>query len=333
VRAPVRLSRRAVGALLLSGGAAAVAGCGTGDARPTAWNGGVLTVGTGNTTGVFYQVGGGYADAISGHLPGYEALVAPTAGSADNLLRLAAGDVDVALTFADVAADAVRGAGAFAGGSPPRALAAIYRSYTHLVVRARAGIASLADLRGRRVSTGAPHSGTEFLALRLLRAAGLDPDRDVRRVALSLPATTRGLAAGALDAMFWSAGLPTVGITDLLGEAGDRVRFLSVASLLPRLEADYPGTYGAATIPATAYGLPGDVPTVAVNNLVVVGAEMPERLAYDLTALIFDHRAELATAHPEWASVDPVLAARTGVVPLHPGAARYYRQRRSPRTG
>ena len=221
-----------------------LASCAGGDDQPEAWNGGVLTVGTGNTTGVFYQVGGGFADAVSTHLSGYEALVAPTGGSADNLLRLGEGDVDVALTFADVAADAVRGTGAFSADAPRiRALAAIYRNYTHLIVRADAGVASLADLKGKRISTGTPNSGTEFLALRMLRVAGIDPDRDIQRASLSLPATTRGLGDGSLDATFWSAGLPTVGITELLGSARGAVRFLPVDSLLSRLEEDYPGTY------------------------------------------------------------------------------------------
>jgi TRAP transporter TAXI family solute receptor len=118
-----------------------------------------------------------------------------------------------------------------------------------------------------------------------------------------------------------------VGITELFGSSGDEVGFLPVDSLLPRLEENYPGTYVAGTIPAGTYGLPSDVNTVAVNNLVVVDAEMPEKLAYDLTALIFEHRDELAAAHPEWATVEPLRAAQTGVVSLHPGADRYYRER------
>jgi TRAP transporter TAXI family solute receptor len=320
--------RRLVAALLAVLVAGATAGCSADPDPPSAWHGGLLTVGTGNTTGVFYQVGGGYADVITTNLPGYEAMVAPTAGSADNLLRLYDGDVEVALTFADVAADAVRGAGAFVSARPRlRALAAIYLNYTHLIVRNDAGITSLADLKGKRISTGTPNSGTEFLALRLLRAAGVDPDDDIARSSLSLPATTRGLADGTLDATFWSAGLPTVGITELLGEASSRVRFVPVDSLLPRLEESYPGTYLPATIPTGTYGLAADVPTVAVNNLIVVDERMPEGLAHDLTALIFKHQRELAAAHPEWGNVEPISAAQTGVVPLHPGAERYYRGR------
>ncbi|GAA4697771.1 C4-dicarboxylate ABC transporter substrate-binding protein [Phytohabitans rumicis] len=300
----------------------ALAGCAPeppGDLRA-----GHLVVGTGNTTGVFYQVGGAYADVITAHLSGFEAIVAPTAGSADNLLRLGQGDVDIALTFADVAADAVRGRGTFAESPRQlRALAVVYQNYTHLVVRADARIKSPADLRGKRVSTGTVNSGTEFLALRLLRAAGLDPDRDIRRVSLSLSATTRGLEDGTIDATFWSGGLPTVGITELVG-SGARVSFLPLDGLLPELDRLFPATYAAGSIPASAYGLPGDIPTVSVGNLVVVDAAMPESLAHDLTALIFEHREELVAGHPEWGSMLRDNAGRTGVVPLHPGAQRFY---------
>lgn len=285
-----------------------------------------LVLGTGNATGVFYQVGGAYADVITTHLPGYEAIVAPTAGSADNLLRMGRGDVDVALTFADVAADAVRGRGTFADGARPlRALAVVYQGYTHLVVRADAGVKSPADLRGKRVSTGTVNSGTEFLALRLIRAAGLDPDRDIKRSSLSLSATTRGLADGTLDATFWSGGLPTVGITELMG-AKAKMLFLPLDGLVPELDRLYPATYGTGKIPASAYGLPGDIPTVTVGNLVVVEQDMPEQLAHDLTALIFNYQQDLAKGHPEWGSADRGAAGRTGVVPLHPGAQRYYQK-------
>ncbi|GAA4442688.1 TAXI family TRAP transporter solute-binding subunit [Phytohabitans houttuyneae] len=318
-----RLLRRAT-ALLAA--VALAAGCAPDP--PTGLRDSHLVLGTGNTSGVFYQVGGAYADVITTHLPGYEAIVAPTAGSADNLLRMGRGDVDISLTFADVAADAVRGRGAFADGAQPlRALAVVYHGYTHLVVRADAGIKTPADLRGKRVSTGTVNSGTEFLALRLIRAAGLDPDRDIQRSSLSLAATTRGLADGTLDATFWSGGLPTVGITELMSNPKAKMRFLPLDGLQPELDRLYPATYGTGRIPASTYGLPGDIPTVTVGNLVVVEADMPETLAHDLTALIFKYRQELVNGHPEWGSTDREAAGRTGVVPLHPGAQRFYQGR------
>lgn len=320
-----RICLAALGAALAAG---PLAGCGQEEKQARLWHDGVLVVGTGNTTGVYYQVGGGYADAITNHVEGYEGLVAPTAGSADNLLRLDAGDVDIALTFADVAADAIRGTGAFTGSAPKiRGIASIYRSFTHLIVRSDANIDSVADLRGKRVSTGTLNSGTEFLAMRLLRAAGVNPDKDLKREKLSLPATTRGLSNGTLDATFWSGGVPTVGISELLGAARGEVRFLPLDDMLEKLEGYYPGTYAPGAISAAAYKLPKEVPTVTVSNLIVVPERLPERLAYDLTALIFQHQQELAAAHPQWGTIEAFGAAQTGVVPLHPGSDRYYRHR------
>lgn len=301
-----------------------LAGC-TAPQEPGLWRGGRLVIGTGDTTGVFYQVGAGYAEVISSNLPGYDAISAPTAGAGDNLLRLASGDVDIALTSADVAGEALRGTGRFAG-SPPRfrALARIHLDYTHLIVRTGSGITNVAGLRSRRVSTGAPHSGAELVADRLLSAAGLDPARDIDRRSLTLPEATRAMLEGSIDAMFWSAGLPTVGVTELVEKAAGQVRFLPVDSLLPELERRHPGVYVAGSIPPTAYGLPAAVPTVAVPNLLVVAEVVPYDLARELTRLIFEHRGELATIHPDWGNVEPATAMRTDPVPLHSGAARYY---------
>ncbi|HZN70770.1 MAG TPA: TAXI family TRAP transporter solute-binding subunit [Micromonosporaceae bacterium] len=289
------------------------------------WHGGQLTIGTGPTTGVFYQVGGGYADIISAYLDGYDASAAATAGAADNILRLAAGDIDVAFTFADVGADAVHGRGVFTSPQRIEALAAIYRSYTHLIVRTDSGVTKVADLEGKRVSTGPVNSGTETMALRILTAVGIDPNRDVQRRSLSLAATTRGIVDGSLDAMFYTAGLPTTGVTELLNAARNSIRFLPLTAALPGLEKSYPGTYVPATIPRAVYEIAADVPTVAVSNMIVVSDDMPDDLAYALTRLIFAHQRELAQTHPEWGNVQRDVAHQTGAVTLHPGANRYYR--------
>ena len=320
-----RLAARARNAVALLGVLVLVlAGCGTSNG-PKAWHSGRLTIGGGNSTGVFYQVGGGYADVISKYLPGYRATLAPTAGSADNLLRLSRDDVQIALTFADVAGDAVRGEGLFAQVKPPmRALAQVYSSYTHLVVRADAGINQISDLRHKRVSTASKNSGSEALALRTLVAAGLDPDKDVVRSSLSLPEATRAILEGSIDALFWSGGLPTAGITDLLEKGRSMVKFLPVDSVLPALNEQYPDTYVPATIPAATYGLGEDLQSFAVVNLLVVAESVPDDLAYQLTKVIFDHQDELVQVHPEWKNVDRITAAQTEPVPLHPGAARFY---------
>lgn len=286
------------------------------------YSGGRLSIATGNTTGVYYQLGGGYADLISRNIPGYTATAEATGASVENLQRVSGGDSDIAFTLADSAADAVTGTGAFTEPQPIRALARIYNNYTQVIARTDAGVRTVADMAGKRVSTGSPNSGTEVIALRLLRTAGLDPDTGIARQALSLPETVQGMKDGTIDAMFWSGGLPTGGITDLTTSLGTGVTFVPLDDVLPKMQAEYGPVYQAATIPASTYNLPGDVSTIGVPNLLVVNADMPDDLAASLTSLLFDQQAALAQVHPEGANIKRETAADTAPVPLHPGAQR-----------
>jgi TRAP transporter TAXI family solute receptor len=320
-----RVSRRGLlggaTAALLAGGLVGCRATGTG---PEPWHHGRLYLATGNTTGVFYQIGGGYADIITAHLPGYTATAEPTSAAVDNIRRVVRGDADVAFTFADAAADAVLGRAQFTASQPITALARIYDSYTHVIARTSAGIRSVADLRGHRVSTGSPGSGSELVALRLLTAAGLDPDRNLQRQAISLPETVKAMRGGTIDAMFWTGGLPAIGISDLIRTVPDRLVFVPVAALLPNLRKAYGDAYTPATIGRSVYGQAADVATIAVGGMVVVRPDLPDDLAYELTRLLFDYQGELADAHPEGRNFTRDGAVRTEPVPLHPGARRYY---------
>ncbi|TDB76434.1 TAXI family TRAP transporter solute-binding subunit [Micromonospora sp. KC723] len=301
------------------------AGCGPNETRPEAWHGGRIFLATGNTTGVYYQLGGGYADVISRHLPGYEARAEPTGASVENITRLAGGDMEIAFSLSDTAADAVAGRGAFRQPQPVRALARVYSNYTHVIVRAEAEITNFASLRGKRISTGSPRSGTDIIAGRLLSAGGIDPERDVRRFTLSLPETVTRMRAGTLDAMFFSGGLPTPGIADLLASAPGRFELLPIADLIDPLNATYGSVYTTAELPRDVYGTRTGTPTVTVSNMILVGADMPEQLAYDLTRLLFAHQGDLIDVHPEAGNFTRQSASGTDPIPLHPGAARFYR--------
>ncbi|MDF5755851.1 TAXI family TRAP transporter solute-binding subunit [Spongiactinospora sp. TRM90649] len=307
----------------------AITACGSGTAPggQAPYAGGRLSIATGNTTGVYYQLGGGYADLISRSLPGYQATAEATGASVENIQRVARGDSDIAFTLADVAADAATGRGAFTSPQPIKALARIYPNHTHVIARADSGIRSVAGMRGKRISTGSPNSGTEVIARRLLAAAELNPATDIRGQALSLPETVQGIKDGTLDALFWSGGLPTGGITDLTVSMKDQVVFVPVADLLPKLRAEYGQVYQESRIGKAVYGTPSDVPGISVPNLLVVSDSMPGPLARDLTRLLFDHRDELAKVHPEAGNIERAVAARTEPVPLHPGASDYYANR------
>ncbi|WBB75033.1 TAXI family TRAP transporter solute-binding subunit [Micromonospora sp. WMMD1128] len=318
-RRPLRLVAALLSAVL-------VAGCGGGDTAAPAWHGGRIFLATGNTTGVYYQLGGGYADLISRHLPGYEARAEPTGASVENITRLASGDMEIAFSLADTAADAVSGRGVFdKQPQPVRALARVYSNYTHVIVRADGKIGSFADLRGKRISTGSPKSGTDIVAGRLLTAAGIDPDRDIQRVNLSLPETVKRMRANALDAMFFSGGLPTPGVKDLLSATPGRFRLLPLSDLIEPLGARFGPVYTTAILPKEVYGTPEPTPTITVANVILVAADMPDQLAYDLTRVLFTWQSELAQVHPEAANFTRSSAALTDPIPLHPGARRFYR--------
>ncbi|HEV2088580.1 MAG TPA: TAXI family TRAP transporter solute-binding subunit [Cryptosporangiaceae bacterium] len=293
------------------------------------WQNGRLFIATGNVTGVYYQLGGGYADVITNNLPGYEAAAEPTGASVENIQRVAEGDSHVAFTVADAAGDAAQGKGAFEGRPQPiRALARIYPNVTQLIVRTDAKIKSVMDLKGKRVSTGSRNSGTEAIATRIFGVAKIDPAKDLTTLALSLPDTVQGMKAGTVDAMFWSGGLPTAGITDLVTDMGKKVAFVPLNDCLPDLEKKYGAdVYGPAVIPAASYQIDKDIPTVAVPNLIIVHADMPDRLAAELTRLLFDRRTDLAAVHPEAENIDRTTADQTAPVQLHPGARSYYNSR------
>jgi TRAP transporter TAXI family solute receptor len=280
---------------------------------------GRITIATGNSGGVYYVLGGGLAQLISNNTK-LRATASETGASVQNIQQLVAGNYDVAFSLADTAADAVNGKGSF-DGKPQKvqALSRIYPNSTQVLVRTDAGIDSVADMKGKRISTGSPKSGTEVIANRLLQAAGLKPDTDVQAQRLDLAKTADGMKAGTLDGLVWSGGLPTAQITDITTALQGKVKFLDITPLLPALKQVNP-VYDQAVIPAAAYGQPADVPTVVVPNLLLVREDFPAGNACAITKLIFDKQAELAKVHPAAKEISRQLAPQTDPVPLHPGA-------------
>ncbi len=206
-------------------------------------DGGRLTIATGNTTGVYYQLGGALASVISQKMSGYRATASETGASVQNVQGLVGGNYDIAFSLGDTAADAVKGENSFQAKQDVVALTRLYNNYTQVAVRTSAGINSIADLKGKRVSTGSPNSGTEVIARRLLEAAGLDPAKDVTAQRLGLPESVDAMKSGSIDALVWSGGLPTGGITDLTTSLGKGVKLLPIADLLPKMTEKYGSIY------------------------------------------------------------------------------------------
>ena len=289
-----------------------------------------ISIATGGTGGVYYPYGGGLAKVLNEHVPGVRATAEVTAASVDNLKLIRDNKADIAFTLADTLADAVAARGAFAGGPPVPAasLAVLYDNYTQIVSLASAGFSSVGDLRGTVVSTGSPGSGTEVIAFRILKAAGLDPDRDVQRQGLGVSESSDALKDGKIAAFFWSGGLPSAALQDLSHTPGIAVRLLPSADLLPSLQRDYGNLYFPLEIPASAYpGVERAVPVVGVANILVVNRGMPDDLAYNITRVLFERQSELAAIHPEARNLSLATAVKGSPAPFHPGALRYYRER------
>ncbi len=281
-----------------------------------------LSIATGNTTGVYYTLGGAYAEAISAATDGkLKATAASTSASLQNIQQLVAGTYQIAFALADTAADAVNGAASFDSPQPIAALSRLYPNYTQVIARTDTGIASIADMRGKRVSTGSPNSGTEVIARRMLIASGLDPDTDVQTQRTELGKTVEGMKDGSIDAMFWSGGLPTAGITDLFTNQGDKVTLLDVTNTLEELKEINP-IYERGVIPASIYKTPADVPTVVVPNLLLVRQDLNGDTACVLTNILFEHKPDLVKASKAAEGINLDTARQTGPVPLHPGAAK-----------
>ena len=316
--------RFAVLGLLLA--SLAIAGCGGEKSAGEGDGGGNLSVATGGTGGVYAVYGGGLADQISKNLEGYKATAETTSASVDNLKLIANNDSDIAFTLADSAIDAVEGKESFDEKLPVRALAQIYTNYTQIGTTASKNIKKVTDLKGKRVSTGDPGSGTEVIALRMLEAAGLDPDKDIKRSELGVDESVSAVRDGTIDAFFWSGGLPTAALTDLA--TTEDIALVPNAEYAGKLRAEYGEAYQKTTIPKDTYkGLTADVPIVGVPNLLVVNADMDKKLAHDLTKLLFDQKAALAQVHPEAKKLDPNTSQNVvAPVELHPGAEQYYQE-------
>jgi len=227
----------------------------------------------------------------------------------------------VAFSLADSAADAVQGKGSFSAPQPVQALSRIYTNYTHVIVRTDSGITSVEQMKGKRVSTGSPNSGTEVIANRLLTAAGLDPKTDVAAQRLALTQTVDGMKDGSIDAMVWSGGLPTPGVTDLFTTAKGEVQFIDITPLLAKMKEVNP-VYEEGTVPAATYGMTADAKTIVVPTLLLVKDDIDANVACALTKALFDRKTQLEQANASAKEISLDTARKTDPVKLHRGAVK-----------
>jgi uncharacterized protein len=280
-----------------------------------------IGIATGNATGVYFALGNAYAEQLGATGGKVKATASETGASVQNIQQLAAGSFGLAFSLADTAADAANGTGSFTEKQPIAAISRIHTNYTHVIVRKSAGIKDVAAMKGKRVSTGSPKSGTEVIANRILTAAGLDPAKDISAQKLDLTKTVDGMKDGNIDALFWSGGLPTPGITDLLTTSAAQVEFLDVTPLIPEMQKINP-VYEAGTMPAATYKTPADVKTIVVPNFLLVRNDLDANVACVLTKALFDRKPQLEQANAAAKEISLETARKTDPVPLHRGAVK-----------
>jgi TRAP transporter TAXI family solute receptor len=288
-----------------------------------------LSIATGGTGGVYYPLGGGMANVLSKYIPYAEATAEVTTASVDNCLLVGQGKADLALIMADTGLDAYQGKAQFKGKVPLRTVAVLYPNNMHMVTVEGKGIEKITDLKGKRVSTGAPGSGTEVMALRVIEAYGLDPNKDITRDRLSVSESAGALKDGKIDAFFWVGGFPTAAITDLGATPGVKMKLIGHAEAVPKMRGKYGPLYVKGVIPVKTYpGQSMEIPIAVVWNLLVCNENMKESLANDIIKTLFDHKPELVASHREASSLSLEHQAGGGSpIPFHPGAIRYFTEK------
>ena len=286
-----------------------------------------IAIGTGGTGGVYYPLGGGLANLLSKHLPGYQATAEVTGGSVDNLKLIGSGQSEVAFTMADAALDAFKGEDKFRGAKVSvRTLMVLYPNRMHVVTIEGTGIEKMSDLKGKRVSTGSPGSATEVMAFRVIEAAGLNRDRDMRRERLGVAESVNAIKDRKIDAFFWVGGLPTAAVTDLGATPGLKIKMVDHSDVVDKMNAKYGNLYVTDTIPTRTYpGQDRDNKISTVWNILVTNDKMPDNVAIAINKIIFDYKADLVAVHKEAEAIDDKFQLKNNSpVPWHPGALKYF---------
>jgi uncharacterized protein len=289
-----------------------------------------IFVATGPTSGVYYPIGGGIADVLTKNVPGLNATAGATDGSMANLLLIQQGRADIALSMADAGWDAFKGQDKFKDRQVQvRALMVLYPNRMHIVTVEGTGINNVADLKGKRVSTGAPNSATQIMAFRVLESYGINPEKDIIRERLDPGKSAEAIKDKKLDAFFWVGGLPTSAVTDLGATPGIKLKLVDHSDALDPMLKKYGPLYVKDTIPAKTYpGQETAAQIVTVWNVLVADAKLNDQLAYDIVKTLFDRKEDLVRVHAEARNFDlKNQSDSAAVIPYHPGAKKYFAEK------
>lgn len=285
-----------------------------------------LSVATAGTTGVFYAYGGALANVVSKHVPEISMVAESTGGTVENMKMLAKGQADLALASADVVHEAYvdyEKSKHFKSKVEMYGLFNMYQQPHHILTMEKSSVQDISDIRGKRVVVGAPGSGTEVKTRMLLDTLGITYS-DFRPEYLTFAEGVEALQDGTVQAAFLGVNYPAPAIMSLA--LTNPINLLSLTDeQVGTIRNAYP-FLERAIIPANTYkGVAQDTQTVSVQTLVVSNAELPEEAAYQIVKAVFENKAELENITHAFKQTVLEDAANT-IVPLHPGAARYFRE-------
>ncbi|MGE7767373.1 TAXI family TRAP transporter solute-binding subunit [Peribacillus sp. NPDC096540] len=283
-----------------------------------------LSLLTGGTGGTYYPLGGQIGKIISDKT---KANITPqTSGaSAENMETLRAGEAEIAFSQTDIAAYALEGKEMFDGKPIDniQAISSLYPETVQIVTTAKSGIKSVEDLKGKKVSVGAPGSGAYINAMQILEIHGLT-EKDIKGQNLSFDESTEGIQAGNIDAAFITAGTPT-GAVDALSVQNDIIILPIEEDKIQELVKKYP-YYAEDTIPSGTYKIKSEVKTVAVKAMLVVTKDLDEDLVYEMTKAVYDNTDKITHAKGKFITAETALEG-LGDMEVHPGAAKYFKEK------
>ncbi|WP_165214955.1 TAXI family TRAP transporter solute-binding subunit [Affinirhizobium pseudoryzae] len=311
------ITRRAVLATAIAAGLSAAA--------PSAKAAEFINLLTGGTSGVYYPLGVALSEIYGQNIKDARTQVQATKASVENLNLLQAGRGEIGFALGDsvkMAWDGNKEAGFPGKLDKLRGIAGIYSNYVQIVASKESGVTSLAELKGKSLSVGAPKSGTELNARQIFEAAGMSYKDLGKTEYLPFAESVELIKNRQLDGTLQSAGLGVASIRDLASSLP-----INVVAVPADVVTKIGAPYTAATIPAGTYdGQTADVPTAAVGNFLITHSGVSDETAYQMTKLLFENLPKLTAAHAAAKAIDVKKALDGMPVPLHPGAERYYKE-------
>lgn len=279
------------------------------------------SIGTGGQSGIYYPFGGALAKVWTEHVPEVNAKAEVTAASVENTIKVVRGDMIAGIAMGNVVLDAYNGEGKFPAKMPVKTLFALYPNLVHTLTLNNSGITALTDLKGKRVSLGAPGSGTAVTSAALLESIGIDVEKDIDAVYLNYSETTNALANGQVDAGFIVGGQGVGAVTQVA--LTHDIKILSISEQESAAFIKQNPAYSSYTIPGDVYNKVGEVSTLSVWNVLVVNAKMSEDMAFNLTKAAYENIGDIRKVVKMAEMTTPENADRLKGVPLHDGAKKY----------